>query len=314
VFSFGRLEDGRLYFIMEMLEGETLQAYLKRRSQLELDEALQIFTAIASALEASHAAGIVHRDLKPSNVFLSVDASGDIMPKLLDFGVAKVQLSAQSLELTGEGNIVGTPTYMAPEQSLGGEVGPGADVYALGVMLHRALTGRLPFERENALGMAVAHATLPPPAMSEVRPEMADLDDLVLRMLAKDPAERPGSAREAIAELAAIVRRRGGSLPLLAQAASVPVDVSAFEAIPKPPRLPASLQPASLRPLSSRRRPTTVRARALRKQQARRSLPVTEPATVLVRRRTLPWAHLAVVMAALLVAGCLAWVRHVVAV
>ena len=219
VFSFGQLPDGRLFFIMEMLEGETLQAYLRRRSKLEIDEALHIFTAIASALEATHAAGIIHRDLKPANVFLSVDLAGEITPKLLDFGVAKLGLSTAdsnipppmllatgSVETTGEGAILGTPSYMAPEQSMGEPITAQADVYAFGVMMHRALTGKLPFERNHALSMAIAHATASPPPMSEVSDVPSELDAPVLRMLEKSASNRPLSVTAALAELAAAAR------------------------------------------------------------------------------------------------------------
>lgn len=222
VFSFGQLPDGRLYFIMEMLEGETLQAYLRRRTKLEVDEALRIFTSIASALEATHAAGIIHRDLKPANVFLAVDTAGEMTPKLLDFGVAKLGLrsaepvpmlaasprasAVRELEITGEGAILGTPSYMAPEQCTGEPITARADVYAFGVMMHRALTGRLPFERGHALGMALAHATLEPPRMSEVSAVPRSLDEPVLRMLAKSASDRPPSVTAALAELAAAAR------------------------------------------------------------------------------------------------------------
>ena len=214
VFSFGQLPDGRLFFIMEMLEGETLQAYLHRRTKLEVDEALHIFTAIAKALEATHAAGIIHRDLKPANVFLAVDLAGEITPKLLDFGVAKLGLRSgeeeptsaltvvRGVDVTGEGAILGTPSYMAPEQSLGETITAQADVYAFGVMLHRALTGKLPFERGHALAMALAHVTATPPAMSEVSEVSSTLDAAVLHMLEKSASDRPGTITEALAALA----------------------------------------------------------------------------------------------------------------
>ncbi len=226
VFSFGQLKDGRLFFIMEMLEGETLQAYLRRRTKLEVDEALHIFTAIANALEATHAAGIIHRDLKPANIFLAVDLAGEITPKLLDFGVAKLGLNsadsepppplllaAGGVELTGEGAILGTPSYMAPEQSMGEPVTAQADIYAFGVMLHRALTGKLPFERGHALGMAIAHATATPPHMSDVADVPSELDAAVLHMLEKSASNRPSSVRAALAELAAAVRPSPAATP-----------------------------------------------------------------------------------------------------
>lgn len=305
VFAFGRLPDGRLYLVMEMLEGETLQAYLARRGRLELNEALQIFGPLGAALEAVHGAGIVHRDLKPANVILAVDASGELTPKILDFGVAKMQLpGAAALDLTGEGKILGTPTYMAPEQSLGGPVSPAADVYALGVMLHRALTGRLPFERTHALGMAVAHATMPPPAMSEVAPELpVAMDAVILRMLAKDAPSRPQSASAALRELEGIAREHGllrfePALPTLPAASELDVHVSLSPQTPDTRQLVVPPVSSSLRSRKARSR-----GRSALYRRARRS--------GVSRASTRRWARIALCAACLLALCCLAWTHYV---
>ncbi len=207
IFSFGRLKDQRLYFIMEMLEGESLETYLRRKQQLDITETLGIFHSIARALDATHAAGIVHRDLKPANVYLAIDGEGTVTPKLLDFGIAKLDTHSNPNYMhyapTETGTVMGTPAYMAPEQCKGEIVTARADVYSFGVMVHRALTGKVPFEGKNVLSVAVAQTVAPPPAMSDVDGALPiALDAPVLRMLAKDPADRPASVGEAYAALA----------------------------------------------------------------------------------------------------------------
>lgn len=212
IFAFGRLKDERLYFIMEILEGEALDSLLRRKERLSVAEAMPIFRAVARALDATHAAEIVHRDLKPANVFLAVDGEGEIVPKLLDFGIAKVagQAASSSSGQTKTGTVLGTPWYMSPEQCRGEGVGPRADVYSFGVMLHRALTGHLPFEGTNAFDVAVAQATQAPPTMSSVEPELpVELDAPVLRMLEKNAADRPASPGEALEAFAQAARAVG---------------------------------------------------------------------------------------------------------
>ncbi len=205
IFSFGRLKDQRLYLIMEMLEGESLETYLRRKGRLEVAEMLGIFHAIARALDATHAAGIVHRDLKPANVYLAIDSDGVVTPKLLDFGIAKLEANANYIEHapTETGTVMGTPAYMAPEQCKGESVSALADVYSFGIMVHRALTGKVPFDGKNVLSVAVMQTVARAPAMSEVATDLPSaLDAPVLRMLAKDPGDRPASVGEAYAALA----------------------------------------------------------------------------------------------------------------
>ncbi len=212
IFAFGRLKDERLYFIMEILEGEPFDSYLRRKQRLSVAEAMPIFRAVARALDATHAAEIVHRDLKPANIFLAVDGDGDVVPKLLDFGIAKVAGNAASSSSgqTKTGTVLGTPWYMSPEQCRGEGVGPRADVYSFGVMLHRALTGHLPFEGSNAFDVAVAQATQAPPSMSSVAPDLpVELDPPVLCMLAKNAADRPASPGAGLDEFVTAARAVG---------------------------------------------------------------------------------------------------------
>ena len=137
VFSFGQLPDGRHFYVMDLLDGEPLDRFLDRETRLPVAPALQILAGIAEALDAAHAANIIHRDLKPQNIFLAWDPGGETVPKLLDFGMAKL-LGESSIQ-TLSGTPMGTPLYMSPEQARGERVDARSDVYALGVLCHQLL-------------------------------------------------------------------------------------------------------------------------------------------------------------------------------
>lgn len=220
VFSFGELDDGRPFYVMDLLEGEPLDVYLFRVGALSVEAALAIVRPITLALDTAHGAGIVHRDLKPKNIFLALDGE-DVVPKLLDFGVAK--LMHEDGELTLSGAVLGTPLYMSPEQARGERVDLRSDVYSLGVLCYELLTGSPPFRSESPVGVALAHLTeipLPPSSRAAVPPE---LDAPLLRMLAKAPAGRPASAGEAFCELREAAERAGASLPAGMEAVPTPV-------------------------------------------------------------------------------------------
>jgi eukaryotic-like serine/threonine-protein kinase len=212
VFSFGRLPDGRHFYVMDLLDGEPLDRTVERLGRLEVPAALQLLRPIAEALDAAHAAGIVHRDLKPQNIFLSWDSQGDTVPKLLDFGLAK--LLVMSTVQTASGTPMGTPLYMSPEQARGEKVDGRADVYAFGVLCHELLTGRVPISGESAILVLMRHVMQAPPRLSEVWSELSpELDAPVLRMLAKEPSARPDSVGEALAELREAAERAGHRIP-----------------------------------------------------------------------------------------------------
>ena len=204
IFSFGVRSDGQPYFVMELLDGVTLRELLDRQKRLDVKEALPILRGIADALDAAHEAGVTHRDLKPDNVFLAIEKGGRYFPKVLDFGIAK--LAADDVgHKTATGAAIGTPSYMSPEQCRGKAVDHRADVYALGVVIHEMLTGHRLFQSDSATDLLVMHIHDTPSPMSEVCPEVPkDLDAPVLAMLAKRPSQRPSSASEAIAAIAAI--------------------------------------------------------------------------------------------------------------
>src|SRR5262249_7243562 len=143
IFSFGQLADGRPYFVMELLDGESLRARMIRGDH-ELDEKIDILQQVCRALEATHDKGIVHRDLKPDNIFLARRDLDRPMVKLLDFGIAKLTgATGEPIDRTHDG-VLGTPLYIAPEQACGQSVDGRTDVYALGVIAYELFVGRAP--------------------------------------------------------------------------------------------------------------------------------------------------------------------------
>ncbi|HLK91130.1 MAG TPA: serine/threonine-protein kinase [Polyangia bacterium] len=225
--DFGKSHDGTVFFVMEFLHGEPLDALMQRERRLELIRAITIVNQIAGALGAAHAKGIVHRDLKPENVMLTkregrrelirqiTDESGlhvvserekafDFV-KILDFGVAKVRdPNVSEGRVTQQGVVFGTPEYMAPETARIGVSDPRTDVYALGVIFYEMLTGSIPFAGETAVDVmlkVVSEPVTPPRQRApgiEITPEA---ESLIMKALAKDPLRRHQSMEELIEEL-----------------------------------------------------------------------------------------------------------------
>jgi tRNA A-37 threonylcarbamoyl transferase component Bud32 len=197
----GRTSEGELYLVMEWLEGEDLAACLERRA-LSVDESLAIAAQAADALEAAHAQGIVHRDVKPSNLFLV--GGGIERIKILDFGIARLGEAARSSTRTG--SMIGTPGYMAPEQARGDrQIDASADVFALGCVLFECLTGRAVFVGAHPMAVLAKILFEQPPRLRDLRPDLPrELDALVARMLATDPAGRPARGAAVLAEIEAL--------------------------------------------------------------------------------------------------------------
>ena len=212
IFTFGRLPDGRHYHVMELLIGQPLDEFLKQRGgKLPVEEAVPILRGIARALDAAHGAGIVHRDLKPANVFISRDDDGQVFPKLLDFGIAKLlhEQFPQSHQ-TATGAAVGTPDFMSPEQCRGPDVDHRSDIYAFGVLAFALMSGRLPFRGNSVVEAMMNHMTAPPPKFSEVATEVGPIfDGAFSRVLAKEPNKRPESTRTFVSELETAGREAG---------------------------------------------------------------------------------------------------------
>ena len=217
IFSFGVLEDGRQYFVMELLEGITLDRHIKSRGRIPPEEAIPILRGVARALDAAHAAGIAHRDLKPENVFLTFDDEGGVVPKLLDFGIAKLLgESTMSGHKTRTGTPIGTPHYMSPEQCRGKNVDHRTDIYSFGVVAHEVLTGQMPFTGDDVMDLLIKHSTAEPPAVSSVCRELSNLLDAPIKhMLAKAPEDRPPTLSHAVESLAQAARDAGHDVKVL---------------------------------------------------------------------------------------------------
>ena len=203
IFDFGTLDDGRPFFIMEFLDGEPLDVVIRRDGALALADVEAIARGLGRALDAAHAKGVIHRDLKPANVFLLRDDDGQALPKLLDFGIAKlVDAPAWSDHQTQTGATIGTPAYMSPEQCLGQPIDHRTDVYALGVLFYQLLTGHLPFHAESTVELLMKHVAEPPPRPSSVRPGLPPaVDEALHHLLAKERGQRPESAGAAVDRL-----------------------------------------------------------------------------------------------------------------
>ncbi len=198
IFSFGQLPDGRQYYIMELLEGTSLDDYLREKKRLSILEALTILRGVARALDSAHAKGLLHRDLKPENVFLVFDEDGGVLPKLLDFGLVKL-LADESGHKTKTGTPMGTPYYMSPEQCRGLEVDSRTDVYSFGAMLFQLLTGEVPYKGESTMDILLQHMTSLPPSASDRFAELPpSVDSPIAHMMAKDPKDRPAHVVEAL--------------------------------------------------------------------------------------------------------------------
>jgi serine/threonine-protein kinase len=212
VTDFAREPDGTVWFVMELLDGIDLGTLL-RNERPSLRRSLEIARQICDALDAVHAVGIIHRDIKPENVFL-VQREGRDFVKLLDFGIARVPEPRERTRGTLRGVVLGTPPYMAPEQASGLEIDQRSDVYAVGAVLFELISGRAVFEQPTLRAM-LADVTLKPAprlgAYAQLPASVGEqVDELLARCLAKDPALRPDSARALARELSAIAAQLTG--------------------------------------------------------------------------------------------------------
>jgi serine/threonine-protein kinase len=218
IFAFGQLpaqHGARQYFVMEFLPGKSLSAKLKQ-GPLPYGEAFGILGEVCDALVAAHAEGIVHRDLKPDNIYLAENKAGDRTVKLLDFGIAKLLNTGgeagQPVHTTRTGVPMGTPLYMSPEQCLGKPVDSRTDVYSLGVIMFEIFTGRLPFPGPSYIETVNGHLSSPPPRPTELCDMPASLEELILKAMEKDAANRPQSVVELRAQLQTVARELGAEL------------------------------------------------------------------------------------------------------
>ncbi|MBL8952462.1 MAG: protein kinase [Myxococcaceae bacterium] len=221
IFGAGDTPDGRKYLVMELLEGESLEARLQRQGRLPPAEVIPIIDEVLAALEAVHAAGVVHRDLKPANVFLARETHGKEYVKLLDFGLAR---RSNNTEVS---RVAGTPDYISPEHARGRPPGPAADLYSLGAMLFHLLTGRVPFVGNNPVAVMEQHVSGPVPNPraldGNIPPAMAEL---VMRLMAKDPAARPLAATVRADLDAAGLHLKAAATQLALPAMATPADTN----------------------------------------------------------------------------------------
>ena len=210
-------DRGIPFLVMPLLRGETLENRLGRIGKLSVAETVRIGREIAEALAAAHGRGLVHRDIKPANVWLEGPRSS---VKLLDFGLARAVESTDA-PLSMSGSLYGTAGYVAPEQAQGESVDYRADLFALGCVLYRMCTGTLPFQGRSALAILIALVNQEPPPPIEIAPEVpAALSELIMQMLAKQPAERPQSAQVVI-EILGGIQGRDEKMPALASDSSL---------------------------------------------------------------------------------------------
>ncbi|HZJ63307.1 MAG TPA: protein kinase [Kofleriaceae bacterium] len=207
--DFGQLADGRIYMCMELLNGAALNEIITQ--PVGVDRLLNIMIQTGHGLAAAHAKGIIHRDMKPENVFVTVGPGGEDIPKLLDFGIAKVSGNDGQNHLTRTGTIFGTPFYMAPEQALGNPVDARTDIYAVGVIMYECFSGSLPFQGDSFMGILTQHITMEPEPVAQRaaragRQLPPGLADVITRCMQKNPAQRFATMDELVNVLVQIYR------------------------------------------------------------------------------------------------------------
>jgi serine/threonine-protein kinase len=225
VFDFGQSESGEFYLAMELLEGESVGQRLTREGKLSAAVAVDTARQALRSLAEAHAKGIIHRDLKPDNLFYARVIGGgsgektEEIVKVLDFGIAKMLrdddeaiLGERGVVETQAGTVFGTPRYMSPEQAQGKPLDARSDLYSLGVILYQMLTGRPPFTDNDAVVVMARHIKSTPKRPNEACPEAGvpkELEDVVMRTLAKEPHDRPSSAEVLAGQLLAALETQG---------------------------------------------------------------------------------------------------------
>lgn len=247
VYDFGS-DRGRLYLVMEFVDGWSLAQERSMRGVLAPDEATAIAAQTAAGLSAAHRQGVVHRDIKPANVMISTDRT----VKITDFGIARFADDAAGT-MTATGKVVGTADYMAPERALGRSARPASDVYSLGCVLYHLLTGRPPFQGATSLAVVKQHVDAVPVPVARLRPEIPpQLAEYVLQLLAKDPAARP-TAEEAAHWLGTSEWASAAEVGQTAPMAAPPVHMAAPPVPDAAPLVGMHGPPAHSRPRGRRR-------------------------------------------------------------
>ncbi len=208
LFDFGIADDGAFYYVMELLDGLDADSLLRRFGPTPPERAIYLLRQVCHSLSEAQSCGLVHRDIKPANIFLCRYGEEYDFVKVLDFGIVRTVRDAEdtSAVRTRENAVQGTPAFIAPEQAMGSDLDARADIYATGCVAYWLLTGQFVFTAETPMGLLVQHAQTPPtpPSARTDLPIPTALDELVLSCLAKDPANRPQSARELSLRLAEV--------------------------------------------------------------------------------------------------------------
>jgi predicted Ser/Thr protein kinase len=221
LYDYGETEDGRYFLAMEYIDGPRLSDVLKD-GPLPVQRALHLLMQVCAGLRFAHKRGVVHRDLKPSNLLIRQNDDGQEVVKIVDFGLVKLTEADQSI--TRAGLILGSPHCMAPEQVKGLEIDHRADIYAVGVLLFRTLTGQYPFHGPNSAATMIAHLNHPIPTFYSVAPQLEvppGLEDIVRRCLAKHPSDRFGSMRDVMDSLVALMEAPPDVMRTMTQSHSI---------------------------------------------------------------------------------------------
>jgi serine/threonine-protein kinase len=258
IYDFGQDADGTLFIAMELIDGRSLRAVLQQEAPLALPRALAIATQIAASLADAHAHGIVHRDLKPDNVMLADRGRERDVVRVLDFGIAKLRddTRATQMAMTQQGDMLGTPQYMAPEQIRAEAIDGRTDIYALGCLIYEMVTGRLPHDAATVLAMLSKHLLEAPVPPTHRRPDLGlppAIDALVLGAMAKDPRARPPTMEGYGEQLAALLRSLPADPRSAQRSAVAPIAVPGgpdpLAATPLPGAMPPQLPtPPVMRP------------------------------------------------------------------
>jgi serine/threonine-protein kinase len=235
VYDMGQAEDGSPYLVMELLEGEGFDQRLARAGCFRPSEAAAWIAFVARGLEEAHVRGLVHRDLKPGNIFFALDDRGDVIPKILDFGVSKATSPRDGdFVKTSTGAVLGSPAYMSPEQARGDlDIDGRSDVWSLGVILYEALTGKPPFDAPNYNALMLAIITKAHRPVCQVAPGVpAELSQVVDMALQKDAPKRIRTARE-LADRLEMVAAKITSSPIQIMGLRTPTLVGGHTPVPR---------------------------------------------------------------------------------
>lgn len=252
IYDFGVTQDGTVYLVMELLEGDNLRQLIRKLGPFQPSTAVDLIKQVCSVLEEAHDHHIIHRDIKPDNIMVSTP-NGGLRVKVLDFGIAKLR-DVATTNLTQAGSVVGTPHYMSPEQCLGQELDTRSDIYSLGIVLYEMLAGVVPFNSRTSTAIVVQHVNQPPPSLRAINLGISeDLERVVFHALQKRPELRPKTAIEFGRELdeAVSLKKEQGPVPAQPYDASGSSQLSQSSGFTPTVVLPKPAAGVSSRPVSN---------------------------------------------------------------